>query len=171
MSSVVSLNALWVSLVKQTIPFYCRFLSARYPSWYFSVCSIKVHILNVQGIILEESSLTWWFNSAKIAIILISWSQHLMVLVSDYGLFNWLHWGVLTLLLHYFILLADHYPPIEQIVGQCGKFCLLERLLSELFARKHKVCASLCFLCAHLAETSLLILLVFCTGSDILSVD
>nr|XP_004233969.1 ATP-dependent DNA helicase DDM1-like isoform X1 [Solanum lycopersicum]XP_010317212.1 ATP-dependent DNA helicase DDM1-like isoform X1 [Solanum lycopersicum] len=32
-----------------------------------------------------------------------------------------------------------HYPPIEQIVGQCGKFCLLERLLSELFARKHKV--------------------------------
>ncbi|KAG5621111.1 hypothetical protein H5410_006329 [Solanum commersonii] len=33
----------------------------------------------------------------------------------------------------------DHYPPIEQIVGQCGKFRLLERLLSELFARKHKV--------------------------------
>ncbi|WMV14738.1 hypothetical protein MTR67_008123 [Solanum verrucosum] len=32
-----------------------------------------------------------------------------------------------------------HYPPIEQIVGQCGKFRLLERLLSELFARKHKV--------------------------------
>ncbi|KAK4710217.1 hypothetical protein R3W88_004730 [Solanum pinnatisectum] len=31
------------------------------------------------------------------------------------------------------------YPPIEQIVGQCGKFRLLERLLSELFARKHKV--------------------------------
>lgn len=32
-----------------------------------------------------------------------------------------------------------HYPPIEQIVGQCGKFRLLERLLSVLFARKHKV--------------------------------
>ncbi|XP_009792124.1 ATP-dependent DNA helicase DDM1 isoform X1 [Nicotiana tabacum] len=31
------------------------------------------------------------------------------------------------------------YPPVEQIVGQCGKFRLLDRLLSELFARKHKV--------------------------------
>ncbi|KAK4347970.1 hypothetical protein RND71_034309 [Anisodus tanguticus] len=28
---------------------------------------------------------------------------------------------------------------IEQIVGQCGKFRLLDRLLSELFARKQKV--------------------------------
>ncbi|XP_056697072.1 ATP-dependent DNA helicase DDM1-like isoform X1 [Spinacia oleracea] len=31
------------------------------------------------------------------------------------------------------------YPPVEQIVGQCGKFQLLERLLTKLFARKHKV--------------------------------
>ncbi|PHT89024.1 ATP-dependent DNA helicase DDM1 [Capsicum annuum] len=31
------------------------------------------------------------------------------------------------------------YPPVEQIVGQCGKFRLLERLLSVLLARKHKV--------------------------------
>ncbi|KAI3808443.1 hypothetical protein L1987_24394 [Smallanthus sonchifolius] len=31
------------------------------------------------------------------------------------------------------------YPPVEQIVGQCGKFKLLERLLQKLFARKHKV--------------------------------
>lgn len=31
------------------------------------------------------------------------------------------------------------YPPVEQIVGQCGKFQLLERLLQKLFARKHKV--------------------------------
>lgn len=31
------------------------------------------------------------------------------------------------------------YPPLEQIVGQCGKFQLLERLLEKLFARKHKV--------------------------------
>ncbi|XP_010680797.2 ATP-dependent DNA helicase DDM1 [Beta vulgaris subsp. vulgaris] len=31
------------------------------------------------------------------------------------------------------------YPPVEQIVGQCGKFQLLDRLLTELFARKHKV--------------------------------
>ncbi|KAL4577628.1 hypothetical protein LXL04_013738 [Taraxacum kok-saghyz] len=31
------------------------------------------------------------------------------------------------------------YPPVEQIVGQCGKFQLLERLLEKLFARKHKV--------------------------------
>ncbi|XP_071708514.1 ATP-dependent DNA helicase DDM1 [Rutidosis leptorrhynchoides] len=31
------------------------------------------------------------------------------------------------------------YPPLEQLVGQCGKFQLLERLLEKLFARKHKV--------------------------------
>ncbi|KAK9285539.1 hypothetical protein L1049_024734 [Liquidambar formosana] len=31
------------------------------------------------------------------------------------------------------------YPPIEQIVEQCGKFHLLDRLLAQLFARKHKV--------------------------------
>ncbi|KAL2531531.1 ATP-dependent DNA helicase DDM1 [Abeliophyllum distichum] len=31
------------------------------------------------------------------------------------------------------------YPPVEQIVGQCGKFQLLDRLLTKLFARKHKV--------------------------------
>ncbi|KAL0747193.1 hypothetical protein Bca101_029195 [Brassica carinata] len=31
------------------------------------------------------------------------------------------------------------YPPIEDIVGQCGKFRLLERLLVRLFAKNHKV--------------------------------
>ncbi|XP_051114869.1 ATP-dependent DNA helicase DDM1 [Andrographis paniculata] len=31
------------------------------------------------------------------------------------------------------------YPPVEQIVEQCGKFRLLDRLLSKLFALKHKV--------------------------------
>ncbi|XP_043715072.1 ATP-dependent DNA helicase DDM1 isoform X2 [Telopea speciosissima] len=31
------------------------------------------------------------------------------------------------------------YPPVEQLVEQCGKFRLLDRLLSQLFARKHKV--------------------------------
>ncbi|KAJ4965527.1 hypothetical protein NE237_017376 [Protea cynaroides] len=31
------------------------------------------------------------------------------------------------------------YPPIEQLVEQCGKFRMLDRLLSQLFARKHKV--------------------------------
>ncbi|KAL9229450.1 hypothetical protein vseg_004914 [Gypsophila vaccaria] len=31
------------------------------------------------------------------------------------------------------------YPPVDQIVGQCGKFQLLDKLLSKLFARKHKV--------------------------------
>ncbi|CBI17533.3 unnamed protein product, partial [Vitis vinifera] len=31
------------------------------------------------------------------------------------------------------------YPPVEQIVEQCGKFRLLDRLLARLFARKHKV--------------------------------
>ncbi|GER38374.1 chromatin remodeling 1 [Striga asiatica] len=31
------------------------------------------------------------------------------------------------------------YPPVEQIVGQCGKFQLLDKLLFKLFARKHKV--------------------------------
>ncbi|EOX91120.1 Chromatin remodeling 1 isoform 1 [Theobroma cacao] len=31
------------------------------------------------------------------------------------------------------------YPPVEQIVEQCGKFCLLDRLLARLFERRHKV--------------------------------
>ncbi|CAI0473484.1 unnamed protein product [Linum tenue] len=31
------------------------------------------------------------------------------------------------------------YPPVEQIVEQCGKFKLLERLLNRLFELKHKV--------------------------------
>ncbi|XP_076952642.1 ATP-dependent DNA helicase DDM1-like [Bidens hawaiensis] len=31
------------------------------------------------------------------------------------------------------------YPPVEQIVAQCGKFQLLERLLLKLLPRKHKV--------------------------------
>ncbi|XP_059640968.1 ATP-dependent DNA helicase DDM1-like [Cornus florida] len=31
------------------------------------------------------------------------------------------------------------YPPVEQIVEQCGKFRLLDRLLKKLFARNHKV--------------------------------
>ncbi|KAF9589973.1 hypothetical protein IFM89_029710 [Coptis chinensis] len=31
------------------------------------------------------------------------------------------------------------YPPVEQLVEQCGKFHLLDRLLTKLFARKHKV--------------------------------
>ncbi|KAH9622511.1 hypothetical protein KSS87_005655 [Heliosperma pusillum] len=31
------------------------------------------------------------------------------------------------------------YPKVEEIVGQCGKFQLLDRLLTKLFARKHKV--------------------------------
>ncbi|XP_022985070.1 ATP-dependent DNA helicase DDM1 [Cucurbita maxima] len=31
------------------------------------------------------------------------------------------------------------YPPVEQIVEQCGKFRLLDRLLTRLLARKHKV--------------------------------
>ncbi|XP_076887824.1 ATP-dependent DNA helicase DDM1-like [Bidens hawaiensis] len=31
------------------------------------------------------------------------------------------------------------YPPVEQIVAQCGKFQLLDRLLQKLLPRKHKV--------------------------------
>ncbi|KAF6166627.1 hypothetical protein GIB67_005489 [Kingdonia uniflora] len=31
------------------------------------------------------------------------------------------------------------YPPVEQLVEQCGKFELLDRLLAQLLARKHKV--------------------------------
>ncbi|MED6155675.1 ATP-dependent DNA helicase ddm1 [Stylosanthes scabra] len=31
------------------------------------------------------------------------------------------------------------YPPVNEIVAQCGKFRLLERLLERLFARDHKV--------------------------------
>ncbi|KAE9466942.1 hypothetical protein C3L33_01131, partial [Rhododendron williamsianum] len=35
--------------------------------------------------------------------------------------------------------MTDFYPPVEQIVNQCGKFQLLDRLLAKLLARKHKV--------------------------------
>ncbi|XP_077217560.1 ATP-dependent DNA helicase DDM1-like isoform X2 [Tasmannia lanceolata] len=31
------------------------------------------------------------------------------------------------------------YPPVEQLVEQCGKFRLLDRLLAKLLSRKHKV--------------------------------
>ncbi|CAN8251362.1 unnamed protein product [Cochlearia groenlandica] len=31
------------------------------------------------------------------------------------------------------------YPPVEDIVGQCGKFRLLDRLLVRLFAKNHRV--------------------------------
>lgn len=37
------------------------------------------------------------------------------------------------------LLLTGLYPPVEEIVEQCGKFRLLDRLLARLFARKHKV--------------------------------
>lgn len=39
----------------------------------------------------------------------------------------------------YFFFLTVTYPPVEQIVEQCGKFRLLDRLLTRLFACKHKV--------------------------------
>ncbi|KAL2348508.1 hypothetical protein Fmac_002508 [Flemingia macrophylla] len=35
--------------------------------------------------------------------------------------------------------LNDFYPPVNEIVEQCGKFNLLDRLLQRLFARNHKV--------------------------------
>ncbi|GKU99146.1 hypothetical protein SLEP1_g12034 [Rubroshorea leprosula] len=34
---------------------------------------------------------------------------------------------------------SSSYPPVEQIIEQCGKFCLLDKLLARLFDRKHKV--------------------------------
>ncbi|XP_062153976.1 ATP-dependent DNA helicase DDM1 [Alnus glutinosa] len=34
---------------------------------------------------------------------------------------------------------SSFYPPVEEIVENCGKFRLLDRLLKQLFARKHKV--------------------------------
>ncbi|GAU18510.1 hypothetical protein TSUD_233820 [Trifolium subterraneum] len=33
----------------------------------------------------------------------------------------------------------DLYPPVNEIIEQCGKFHLLDRLLQRLFARNHKV--------------------------------
>lgn len=39
-----------------------------------------------------------------------------------------------------YFLFSDLYPPVEEIVDQCGKFRLLDRLLEQLFAHKHKVC-------------------------------
>lgn len=48
-----------------------------------------------------------------------------------------------------FHFLTDLYPPVEEIVGQCGKFRLLERLLVRLFAKNHKVCSTNSWLVAH----------------------
>ncbi|KAF9622865.1 hypothetical protein IFM89_034995 [Coptis chinensis] len=39
----------------------------------------------------------------------------------------------------FLLLCTNLYPPIEQLVEQCGKFRLLDRLLTKLFAIKHKV--------------------------------
>lgn len=39
---------------------------------------------------------------------------------------------------------SGFYPPVEQIVEQCGKFRLLDKLLNKLLARKHKVCLLTC---------------------------
>nr|AEI98633.1 hypothetical protein 111O18.20 [Coffea canephora] len=33
----------------------------------------------------------------------------------------------------------DFFPPVDQVVEQCGKFRLLDRLVGKLFARQHKV--------------------------------
>lgn len=40
----------------------------------------------------------------------------------------------------FFSWLTGFYPPVEQIIEQCGKFRLLDKLLARLFDRKHKVC-------------------------------
>lgn len=63
------------------------------------------------------------------------------------------------LVLSHFLLIfsAVFYPPVEQIVEQCGKFQLLDRLLTKLFALKHKVsftifqslCILICYWSAH----------------------
>lgn len=34
---------------------------------------------------------------------------------------------------------AVFFPPVEQIVAQCGKFQLLDKLVGKLLAQKHKV--------------------------------
>lgn len=46
------------------------------------------------------------------------------------------------------------YPPLNEIVEQCGKFHLLDRLVERLFARNHKVCFRV--LCLHFPITLLL---------------
>lgn len=56
-----------------------------------------------------------------------------------YLFFSDIKW-VLLQSLHICVFLPDFYPPVEQIVEQCGKFRLLERLLKRLLALKHKVC-------------------------------
>jgi SNF2 family DNA or RNA helicase len=69
-------------------------------------------------------------------------------------------------LTHYFFLifsLTDFYPPVEKIVEQCGKFRLLDRLLEQLFARKHKVCFQLLVhMYSHLLLSCLLIFHYIC---------
>ena len=70
----------------------------------------------------------------------------------------------------FFLVLTDFYPPVEQIVEQCGKFSLLDRLLKHLFARKHKVCLPIIFgfvfVCYWVAN-----ILNLYSGSYLLSVD
>ncbi|AET01694.1 putative DNA helicase [Medicago truncatula] len=39
------------------------------------------------------------------------------------------------------------YPPVNEIIGKCGKFQLVDRLLERLFARNHKVCFRVLCLC------------------------
>lgn len=53
-----------------------------------------------------------------------------------------------------FAFLIDCYPPVNEIIEQCGKFHLLDRLLERLFARNHKVCLTvLCLMCLCLSAS------------------
>lgn len=50
-----------------------------------------------------------------------------------------IQWVVASLKLSNFLFWAVLFPPVEQIVAQCGKFQLLDKLVGKLLARKHKV--------------------------------
>lgn len=70
------------------------------------------------------------------------------------------------------LLLTVQYPPVEQIVEQCGKFRLLERLLTKLFALKHKVsCNYYMYVLFVNLVTKIIFCFVFCSDFNLLPVD
>jgi len=70
---------------------------------------------------------------------------------------NWFH-NLLFLSKLCFLVCTAFYPPVNEIVEQCGKFHLLDRLVQRLFARNHKVCFTV--LCLHFPISLLLSLLI-----------
>ena len=97
----------------------------------------------------QSRLIIWLFNLGKFVTILTSQSQPLMIHVSTILLKVLLIWCFMILNQLYFVFFIGFYPPVNEIVEQCGKFCLLERLLERLFAKNHKVCSTVQYLSPH----------------------